>query len=1058
MTRLLQRLAALFVLLSPSSLFALGLGDIQLHSALNEPLNAEIELISAAPDELSTLRASLAGRETFARYELDRPAFLNSLEFKVGRSGDGRNVLQVRSREAMTEPFVSFLVEVNWSRGRLLREYTLLLDPPVYMPGAEQAEAAPVSAPQAGVTESERSGAVQRPVEPEPQLAEPAPAVSREPEPAAEPAAERAPALVEGSSYTVRSNDTLWHIASSLQPGAASGINRVMLALYRANPEAFGGNINQLRAGAILRIPAEGEFADIASGEANAEVRRQYAEWRASRGLAAEGAAPSEDARLRLVTPAQEGEGTAPAAAPGVESQALRDRIGQLESQLEESRRAIELRDQELARLQQQLGQQPAAPAPAPEPTVEPTPAQPEVAPEAPTAAPTDITEAPVAEPAPSVEPEVAEPAPAPAPAPVTKPAGPSWMDWLLENWYYPVAALLIIGGVIFGITRRRPAPDLASFGKLTAAAGGPMLEPRFEREPAAAPVRTAAKPIEDTFLVEESGEREQPRFAAPAPEPVRAEKPKAEPARRSADDTLSSETAINLDQGDPLAEADFHMAYGLYDQAADLVRIAIDREPQRRDLKLKLLEIFFVWGNKDSFLQSARQLAELRGAAPDGEWEKIAIMGRQICPDDPLFAPGGGRPGAAAADVDLNLEGGENRVDLDLLGPAEGEPAGGIDLDLGHAGEEAADTGEAHGLREGEAGLDFVLDSSGRHAEASATTREMTARTMETPTIETEAYGGGAESPTVETPGFRGRDSTTIREKLNAAMLRDAAPPDQTAELALDDLGLELDQLSDAEGASLSDLEETDHPSDAPTMLAGMDEKSRRVMEKAEATGRQRELDATRRSKTLTGEEKISPTGTWVLDDKTLAATVALPGSGRGDSASTQDRVRALASAAGRGTSDTAERRKPEAEPTAELAGFATEGMDLDLDRLESALKSDTVKQQRKGASVEDRFASDVFGEKDMAATDLDLDVGEVGRDRDRAPTGTARIPADEMGLPELEPVTMSEVGTKLDLARAYMDMGDPEGARSILEEVLQEGSATQKQEAQRLIESLPG
>jgi pilus assembly protein FimV len=92
------------------------------------------------------------------------------------------------------------------------------------------------------------------------------------------------------------------------------------------------------------------------------------------------------------------------------------------------------------------------------------------------------------------------------------------------------------------------------------------------------------------------------------------------------------------------------------------------------------------------------------------------------------------------------------------------------------------------------------------------------------------------------------------------------------------------------------------------------------------------------------------------------------------------------------------------------------------------------------------------------MAATDLDLDVGEVKRDRDRAPTGTARIPADEMGLPELEPVTMSEVGTKLDLARAYMDMGDPEGARSILEEVLQEGSATQKQEAQRLIESLPG
>jgi pilus assembly protein FimV len=1053
MTRQLQRLAGLIVLLSPATAFALGLGEIELHSALNEPLSAEIELVSAAPDELSSLKASLANRETFTRYGLDRPAFLNSIEFKVGRSGDGRNVLQVRSREAASEPFLSFLVEVNWSRGRLLREYTLLLDPPVYMPGPERTEAAPVAAPQAGVTETERSGAVQRPVEPEPampepQAAEPAPSASRPVE----------PAMIEGANYTVRNNDTLWHIASGLKPGAASGINRMMLALYRANPEAFSGNINQLRAGAILRIPQDAEFEGIAPSEANAEVRRQYAEWRATRGLGEEGAAPS-DARLRLVTPEEGGEGAAPAAVPGPEATALRDRVGQLETQLEESRRAIELRDQELARLQQQLGQQPGAAEPAPEPTVEPTPEQPQ--PEVAGAAPTETTEPPVAEPTPAIEPEAAAPAPevSPAPAPARKAAGPSWIDWLLGHWYYPLAVVLILGGIIFGLKRRRSEPDFASFGKLAAAAGTAAREPRIERETTAAPVRTAAKAVEDTFLVEESGEREQPRFAAPAPEPVRAEKAKPEPARRSADETLSSETAINLDQGDPLAEADFHMAYGLYDQAADLVRIAIEREPQRRDLKLKLLEIFFVWGNKDAFLQSARQLAESRGEAPAGEWEKIAIMGRQISPDDPLFAAGGGRPGAAAADVDLNLEGGENRVDLDLIGPAEGTHAGGIDLDLGHAAgeDQTAVTGESPALREGEVGLDFVVDT-GRHRDTSATTREMTARTMETPTIETEAFGAGAESPTVELGGLRGRDSTTIREKLNAAMLRDAAPPDQTAELALDDLGLELDQLPDAEEGSLSDLEETDHPADAPTMLAGMDEKSRRVMESAEPSTRGRDLEPTRRSKTLTGEEKISPTGTWVLDDKTLAATVALPGSGRGDTSSTQDRVRALAKAAGRGTSDTGARRKPDVESTAEVPGLAGEEMDLDLDRLESALKSDTVKQQRKGSSAEDRFATDVFGAKDMAATDLDLDVGEVKRDRDRAPTGTARIPADEMGLPELEPVTMSEVGTKLDLARAYMDMGDPEGARSILEEVLQEGSATQKQEAQRLIESLPG
>jgi pilus assembly protein FimV len=144
------------------------------------------------------------------------------------------------------------------------------------------------------------------------------------------------------------------------------------------------------------------------------------------------------------------------------------------------------------------------------------------------------------------------------------------------------------------------------------------------------------------------------------------------------------------------------------------------------------------------------------------------------------------------------------------------------------------------------------------------------------------------------------------------------------------------------------------------------------------------------------------------------------------------------------------------DAESTAELSDLSAEEMDLDLDRLEAALQSDTIKHPRQGSTAEHKFSDDVFSTD--TATDLDLDVGEVKRDRDREPTSTARIPADEMGLPELEPVTMSEVGTKLDLARAYMDMGDPEGARSILEEVLQEGSATQKQEAQRLIDSLPG
>ena len=110
-------------------------------------MNAEIDLIAATPDELTALRATLANRESFTRYGIDRPPFLSTLTFKVGKSKDGRDVLLVRSTDAIPEPFVTFLVEVNWARGRLMREYTVLLDPPVYTPGENASSSAPVTAP-----------------------------------------------------------------------------------------------------------------------------------------------------------------------------------------------------------------------------------------------------------------------------------------------------------------------------------------------------------------------------------------------------------------------------------------------------------------------------------------------------------------------------------------------------------------------------------------------------------------------------------------------------------------------------------------------------------------------------------------------------------------------------------------------------------------------------------------------------------------------------------------------------------------------------------------------
>src|ERR1700678_3811896 len=160
----MPRLMLLACLLSPSflwpsSAWALGLGEIHLNSALNEPMNAQIDLVAPTPDELTALRATLAAKDAFSRYGIDRPPFLSTLTFKVGKGKDGRDVLQVRSTDAIPEPFVTFLVEVNWARGRLMREYTVLLDPPVYTPGETPSTAAPVAAASSAAAKPHRPAA-----------------------------------------------------------------------------------------------------------------------------------------------------------------------------------------------------------------------------------------------------------------------------------------------------------------------------------------------------------------------------------------------------------------------------------------------------------------------------------------------------------------------------------------------------------------------------------------------------------------------------------------------------------------------------------------------------------------------------------------------------------------------------------------------------------------------------------------------------------------------------------------------------------------------------------
>ncbi len=991
------RLTLGLLLLAPALAQALGLGDMRQGSGLNQAFSADIEIVGASPDDLVQLRAGLPTREMFTRYGVDRPGFLSALNFKVSKDAAGRAVIHVSSAETMTEPFLTFLVEVSWPRGHLIREYTALLDPPVF--DQKPSAPAPIAAPATGESTSAATGAVVR-TAPAPTPA-PVSAPSTSPAPSA-----AASSSINSSEYRVALHDTLSGIARRAGAAAKGDINRLMIATFRANPAAFDGNINRLHKGALLKIPGSEEWASISANEAAHEVGRQINEWK---GAAPAEHASAEEQRLRLVPPAETpGSKGTPGAAPGP-SAADTARIAQQEKAdraAADAKRLIELKNDALAQAQ---GKNPAPVAPVPA-TTAPTPQPPVTAPTPATTPPVATAPAATETPAPVVQAK-------PTPAPATPVAAPGLLDSLNWIWVLVGAALIAILGLFAFSARRRRRADVEFDHALQSSDRDPMAAtPRFSRSEAP----------RESMVVEESDD-DSGEFQAPAISRIGTRTEPAIPAPLI-DDTLST-TALNLEQADPLAEADFHMAYGLYDQAADIVKLAIGREPNRRDLKLKLLEVYFVWGNKDSFLEVARELGRTRDSGAAGEWDKVVIMGRQIAGDDPLFQGAG--TGAPATDVDLDLEaGGSQGVDLELLGGDSPQTKtvtndDFVDLDLGQAlagADSMADTGESKTLDPDR--LDLLLE--GEHTDQSgATTRQMTATGRDAPTVEQPALRS-VDAPTVETPVLASERENTIREKLDSALRRErSAAADATAELSLDDLGFEIEKLGST-STSLEALSVTDHPSDAPTMIAGLDEGTRALLAAADKGLKSSDLEPTRETPHAFGDLEPTRESPRPAPD----ATQRIPQSAAPAKLST--------------SSDTG---------TARVLGAGD--LDLDLDELARALEHDTVEQPRR---EEVKFSTDVFQTAIRKGPNgLDLDVGAPLGDH-REPTVTQRVDAEDLALPELEPVTLSEVGTKLDLARAYMDMGDPDGARSILQEVLTEGSASQKQEAQRLIETLPG
>jgi pilus assembly protein FimV len=1223
------------VLLLASQSWALGLGEIRLSSALNEPLRAEIELLAATPEELDNLRVQLASVETFERYDLDRPLFLSRLQFRIVRSGsaDG-NVVTITSEEPVTEPFVTFLVEASWTRGRLLREYTVLLDPPTFAPPPVTQSTQAITAPtRAAQTDS---GRIQRPA-PQPPVSQPEPAMQppvQAPTPVAQadvPAPFEAadeplapvdePAFDEpafdtttGGEVLVQRGDTLWSITSRVRPDSRLSMNQTMLAIFEANPQAFAGNINIMSAGATLRIPSADEIFRISRGDALAEVQRQNAAW----GGVAPEFEPETQPSLTLLPPDEDvglfDEDIDDEPADDVVQDLIaadEARIDEIETLLADHQDSlIELTDNELAALRAELaelrGEEPPQPLPVDD-VVDETLADEGVEDPfvddgedelvaddlaADELEPTAIDEDLVADTEPEIEDTAAaaeDVAPAPTEIVDTPPRRTSLIDTILgyvnSIWGIIGGALIIAVGLLVWFARRAGSgadedstgmwesleqddideETMASTERLRALANEDdssivvveqetapthaaedSLADTFEM-PAAEeqvgvtePIAEAVEPVEHVQtveLVEPESLIDSPvedsmmdTFEMPAAEDIAdsaiespgldetSEMPMDLATDSSADltpelsaeisretpiedfaedehvasmvdeapvaeitpdtlleDTFHSDTAINLDQADPVAEADFHMAYGLYDQAADLINGALEVEPERQDLLAKLCEIYFVWGNRDAFIDAAGKLRGVASGDANAEWDKIVIMGQQIAADHELFS--GVSPAAATRAVDVSFEGGEDAGELDIDLEA-GDETQAVDLSFDAAG----DTGSGLDMdfEAGATGTAEVLDIGEQTAEAETVdsleekTSEMPVADSDSPTIEQQfdSLEATGEMPAVEEAGSD--DATEIANVFDEEPAEPArASADATAEIELDDLGLDVDDLED----QISGLDDTSESQTVDDLtITG---KNLAVgEEQLGATGIQRALEMDDDVSSETGEmpgiEEPTDTNLALPDTKSIDDTdVEIDISMLDATGQTQ----ALSDDMAVDTGTSASLSEEDETMLADLASDESTVLapDVDVDFAKTLEIDETGEMPSIGeGSTPDVDMSDLTGILEVSqvgdagadhdaetaqmphVTQTDIDPDAVDLDiGDDSPTMAAS--ADDVAGESDEARTMTEVGTKLDLARAYVDMGDPNGARSILEEVLNEGDEGQRQQAQQLLESMP-
>lgn len=820
---------------APLAAQALGVGRLNVQSALGEGMRAEIDLTSLTPEEAATLQVRIASPEAYRAAGVDYNAVLTGTHASVVRRADGRPVLRVTSDRAVQEPFVEVILELSWASGRLVREFTLLFDPPgtrqappvqATAPVAPVIAAAPLPAPAAPPAPAlARPAPAPRPAPvtapapapaptpdtavaraPAPQAARPAPA-PRAPAPAATPAPARAPAPAApgGKRYEVRPGDTLYRVATRTQAPGVS-LDQMLVGLYRANPDAFiERNVNKLRAGAVLSVPSADEVGDLGAADAKRLISAQSLDFGAYRQRLAQGVPQAQapeggrqvqgkvqaavDDRKQASAPSPDklklSAGAAQASAPD-------GRAAQSGTGKDEAARVAELTRnvEELKKLQQgAAGAQGAAAASAPAPVP------------APVAAATASAASPGGTGAGASQPGAVPAAlPQPAAAAPVDSAEPGLLEQITGSaWLLPGAGVLValLAGLgVWTARRRAQAASETSF-----------LESRMQP---------------DSFFGASGGQQVDTRDGGNS-------------GGNSVGYSLSQLDAIG--DVDPVAEADVYLAYGRDLQAEEILKEAMRANPERLAVRTKLLEVYAKRRDTKGFELLATQLYALTKGVGD-DWARAQELGRGFDAENPLYQPGG-HP------EEIILDG--ERVVVEplsattqphsLMAPStqppeldEGLPSAGgldldLDLDLGMPGEppaapamDATQPLAPHLQRPADLGLDFdEPPRSGAPAARAVQPTQVGDLSLESLRMDLDApdsrLGGDTQSPSTIADAGRALDFHTDFGASVPATLAGGVPttPGGLDDLSLDDtdplarkleLAEEFRQIGDLEGA----------------------------------------------------------------------------------------------------------------------------------------------------------------------------------------------------------------------------------------------------------------